>query len=112
VASFLWAASGGNQAINLSAAWDESKHKRGQPENAGEFGSGGGTATQAPPSGSQDSAASNPNVIKTTKGTIKISPRGQAGAENESVENSAHAADYQQNGIRAKAFKSWFGDWE
>jgi hypothetical protein len=30
------------------AQWDESKHPRGQPENAGEFGPGGGGAAKAP----------------------------------------------------------------
>lgn len=30
------------------ADWDESKHKRGQPGNAGQFGSGGGSAQQNP----------------------------------------------------------------
>lgn len=29
--------------------WDESKHKRGQPENAGQFGPGGGTSTAERP---------------------------------------------------------------
>lgn len=36
--------------VSLSAGWDESKHKRGQPDNAGQFGSGGGQAKQAPAS--------------------------------------------------------------
>ena len=38
--------------INLSATWDESKHHRGQPGNAGEFGpggAGGGAKTAAAP---------------------------------------------------------------
>lgn len=36
-------------ALMKSGVWDEQKHPRGQPENAGEFGSGGETATKEPP---------------------------------------------------------------
>lgn len=73
--------------MKLSAAFDASKHPRGQPQNKGEFGPGGGgqqaaPRPQAPAKAPADAAAPDP------------------------------AADYAKNGTRAKAFKAWFGEWE
>lgn len=60
----------------------ESEHPRGQPENAGEFAEVAG------------GSANKTDEPAKSKGEL------------------APEEDYKQNGTKAKAFKSWFGDWE
>lgn len=66
--------------------WDESKHPRGQPENAGEFASKSGASAPAAEPAAQPQQQAQPQID--------------------------HASDYQKNGTRSAAFKAWFGDWE
>ncbi len=71
--------------------FDESKHPRGQPGNAGEFGPGGGGG----------------------RGGSKKDGDKQAADESDKPEHvRAAEEDYQKNSTKAKAFKEWFGDWE
>lgn len=48
--------------VRYSTQWDESKHKRGQPGNAGQFGPGGGGGAEAPKPGPLPADGSKPKI--------------------------------------------------
>ncbi len=88
--------------VALSGTWEETKHHRGQPGNAGQFGPGGGQAAKAPQRDAPAQAGQG--------GGAQAKPQQQQADE---VPEHVKAAqeDYQKNGVLAKAFLSWFGDW-
>ena len=66
-----------------SSSWDESKHPRGQPGNAGQFG----------PVHGAEAAGSRPEGTRPESG-------------------GSQSKDAKKSLTKSKAFKSWFGDWE
>lgn len=130
------------EVLRYALPFDESKHKRGQPENAGEFGPGGG-------GGSRSSSLTSPSAVSKPAAPAAAPPqdderarklaqlaffkKGQDEARAQSakavqeaqLEQQAKsmppwnhgtvkqaAEEYRTHGTRAKAFKDWFGDWE
>ncbi len=71
----------------------------------GRFGSGGGSA---PAADDKDKKGDDGETKDKDAKVATKTPGGRAlpPEEKESVE------DWKKNGIRSKAFKSWFGDWE
>ena len=54
---------GAKPALNKSARFEESKHPRGQPDNAGQFGAGGGDSGSSKQSGSSKHEEDKPESI-------------------------------------------------
>jgi hypothetical protein len=109
------------------AQWDESKHRRGQPRNAGQFGRGGGGVSAGKPTYSLSQVAHALEVVhghvaqhagraEHTDGAPQAklnAPGAPADGDGEAGRTPEQAADeYKQLGTKAPAFKAWFGDWE
>lgn len=87
------------------SGWDESKHPRGQPGNAGEFSSisGGYSLESSGKRFKQRSLFGHPDPVEE----MAVAPHP---VENKEAARQAAREDYQKNGTKAKAFRAWFGN--
>ncbi len=101
-------------AVILKAAqWEESKHRRGQPENAGQFGSSGGPSKKSSRAGGVKSAA--PLVERLRKKlkerlAEKVKERAKPAGETTAEPPAPAKRSYRDEVTDSPAFKAWFGD--